>query len=205
MKKTIFEGRVLSPFFKRVSGPLLHLFGWGTEGELPEKKKFVMIAAPHTSNWDLVVTLLLAFAFELKIFWMGKDALFRFPFGWFMRWLGGISIDRSKSNNVVEQTIEVFNEHDEIVITVPPEGTRGKTHYWKTGFYHIANGAGVPIVLGFIDWGRKMGGVGPAILPTGNIEEDMEKIKEFYKDMKGKFDTQFCKGELDDGKVVQIP
>ena len=196
MQYSIFDTPVLSPILKRLSKPVLSLLGWEIKGTHPGTKKFVLIAAPHTSNWDIVVTLLLAFAFDIKIYWMGKDALFKFPFGPFMRWLGGIPIDRSKAHNVVEETVRIFNEHEELVITVPPEGTRGKVRYWKTGFYYIAHGAGSPIVLGFIDWARKVGGLGPTFTPTGDIETDMALIKDFYADIRGKYEDRTSQADV---------
>jgi len=171
----------------RVAHLLLKIFRWRMEGSVPDLAKFVMIAAPHTSNWDLPITLTLAFTFKLKIFWMGKDAMFRWPFGAMFRWLGGIPIDRSQRKNMVEQTIDVFRRNEEMVIVIPPEGTRSKVRYWKTGFYHVANGAGVPIVLGFLDYRRKAGGFGPVLVPTGDIEADMGTIRAFYANIVGKY------------------
>jgi 1-acyl-sn-glycerol-3-phosphate acyltransferase len=150
------------------------------EGRLPDISKCVMIAAPHTSNWDLPIMLFFAFAFKTKLFFMVKDAIFVWPFGLLFRWLGGIPIDRSKRNGVVEQSIRAFRENATLILVVPPSGTRSKVEYWKTGFYHIASGARVPILLGFLDYRRKVGGVGPTIIPTGNIENDMKTIRTFY-------------------------
>jgi len=185
-KTTIFNTPVLSPVIYVIIKFFMKIRSWKIEGAIPSDKKFVLIAAPHTSNWDLVITISLAFLFKVKIYWMGKDAMFRFPFSNIMLWLGGIPIDRTKKNNVVQQTIDVFNQNKEMIITIPPEGTRDKVPYWKTGFYHIAHGANVPIVLGFIDFKRKIGGLGPLLKPTGNIAKDMEKIKEFYSKITGK-------------------
>ncbi|MCP3898115.1 MAG: glycerol acyltransferase, partial [Desulfobacteraceae bacterium] len=109
------------------------------------------------------------------------------PFGWFMKWLGIIPIDRSKSNNIVELTIQQFNNSEKLIIIVPPSGTRNKVTHWKTGFYYIALGANVPISLGFIDYGKKTSGIGPLFYPTGDIEEDMKVIRKFYADIKGKY------------------
>ena len=117
---------------------------------------------------------------------MGKAALFRWPFGAACRWLGGIPIDRSGSHQVVEQAIQAFKERDDLTMVIPPEGTRKKVSYWKTGFYHIARGANVPVVLGFLDYRRKVGGIGPTLYPTGRIEEDMQVIKTFYATVTGK-------------------
>jgi 1-acyl-sn-glycerol-3-phosphate acyltransferase len=157
------------------------------EGQMPDIPKCVMIAAPHTSNWDMVIMLFFAFAFSTKLYFMIKDAVFRWPFGPFFRWLGGIPIDRTKPNGVVGQSIEAFQNNERLVMVVPPSGTRARVMYWKTGFYHIAKGAGVPIVLGFLDYGRKRGGVGPTIMPTGDIESDMNEIRAFYSGITAKY------------------
>ena len=172
---------------RRSSSLILGIFGWRMEGQMPDIPKCVMIAAPHTSNWDMVVMLFFAFAFSTKLYFMIKDAVFRWPFGGFFRWLGGIPIDRTKSNGVVGQSIEAFQNNERLVLVVPPSGTRAKVMRWKTGFYHIATGAGMPIVLGFLDYGRKRGGVGPLISPTGNIEADMKEISDFYSGITAKY------------------
>ena len=169
----------------------LKILGWRVEGEIPSIRKFVIIAAPHTSNWDFPITLAVAFALKVKIYWMGKAAMFRWPFGGLLRWLGGIPIDRSRSHNVVDQSVQAFQERDHLIMVVPPEGTRKKVSYWKTGFYHIARGAGVPIVLGFLDYRRKAGGIGPTFFPTGRIEEDMLQIRAYYATITGKRQSQF--------------
>jgi 1-acyl-sn-glycerol-3-phosphate acyltransferase len=186
MRTTIFEMPILSTIMHYLALLLLKITGWRKEGRLPESPKYVVIAAPHTSNWDLFHTLVIAFAFRIKINWMGKDTIFRFPFGTICRWLGGIPIDRSKSHNVVEQSVRLFQEREALALVVSPEGTRKKVHSWKTGFYYIAYGAGVPIALGFLDYRRKVGGFGPAFLPTGKIDADMDQIRAFYAGIVGK-------------------
>jgi 1-acyl-sn-glycerol-3-phosphate acyltransferase len=187
---TVFDTPVVRTFFRILSILILKLAGWKVSGHVPDIPKFVMIAAPHTSNWDLPYTLFVAFAMKVKIYWMGKKELFRPPFGPLLRWLGGIPIDRSKSNGVVGQSIQQLQDAEKLVLTVPPTGTRRKVMHWKTGFYHIAHGAGVPIVLGFLDYGRKMGGVGPLFYPTGDINADMKEIQAFYKDIQGRNQVQ---------------
>lgn len=187
MNYTVFDTPVIKTLLRWVSILLLKLSGWKTAGRPPEFNKYVMIAAPHTSNWDFYYTMLIAFALRVKIYWMGKDSLFRWPAGYFFKWLGGIPIDRSRSGNVVGQSVNSFETMDELVMVVPPEGTRSRARYWKTGFYHIANSAGVPIVLGFLDFRLKIGGVGPALIPTGDIDEDMKLIKSFYSNVTGKY------------------
>ena len=169
---------------------LYHLSGWKVEGELPEGKKFVVIAAPHTSNWDLPFMLGVALHFRVRLHWMGKDSLFKPPFGWFMKALGGIPIDRSKTNDVVSQMVTVFDQAEKLAVAIPPEGTRSKTRYWKTGFYNIAHGAGVPIVFGFLDYQRKVGGIGMTMHTTGDYETDLEIVKSFYGTVVPKFPDQ---------------
>jgi 1-acyl-sn-glycerol-3-phosphate acyltransferase len=174
----------------------LKLMGWRVEGKVPDIEKFVIIAAPHTSNWDFPITLAVCFALKMKIYWMGKAAMFRWPFAAALRWLGGIPIDRSKSHNVVEQSIQAFHKLEKLIMVVPPEGTRKMVSYWKTGFYHIAQGANVPIVLGFLDYRRKVGGIGPTFHPTGHIEKDIQTIRNFYAAIMGKRQSQFSNAAL---------
>jgi 1-acyl-sn-glycerol-3-phosphate acyltransferase len=194
--RTMFDTPILNVLLRRLALFLMWIFRWRIEGKLPDTPKFVLIAAPHTSNWDLPVMLSLAFAFRTGLFWMGKDTLFRRPFGAIMRWLGGIPIDRSKSHNVVEQSAEHFRKAESLVMVVPPEGTRQKVRYWKTGFYRIAESAGVPIALGFLDYRRKVGGFGPTVVPTGDIEADMETIQAFYANITGKHSDQFDQADV---------
>ncbi|HHO76720.1 MAG TPA: glycerol acyltransferase [Deltaproteobacteria bacterium] len=187
MQYTVFDTPVVKTMLRWFSLAYLKVFGWKYEGLVPDLPKYVMIAAPHTSNWDFPITMFLAFALNIKVYWMGKASIFAGLFGPVMRWLGGISVDRSRSNNMVDQTVDVFNSHETLVIIVPPEGTRDKVSYWKTGFYRIAHGAKVPIVLGFVDYRRKAGGIGPVIFPTGNIEDDMYAIQSYYSGITGKY------------------
>ncbi|MBF0118383.1 MAG: lysophospholipid acyltransferase family protein [Desulfobacterales bacterium] len=187
MNYTIFDTPVIRPIMRFLSLLILKFFGWRVEGKLPDIPKFVMIAAPHTSNWDLPLTLLVAFALKAKIYWMGKAAIFNRPFTGFFKWLGGIPIDRSKSNGVVKESIKQFEENEKLILTIPPSGTRRKVLYWKTGFYYIACGANVPIVLGFLDYSRKTGGIGYSYIPTGDIKSDFLEIQAFYSDIKGKY------------------
>jgi len=175
--------RLLALFF-------LKCIGWQVEGKHPNIPKYVMIAAPHTSNWDFVIALAMAFVYRINIEIMMKGSWFFWPLGPIFRWLGAMPIDRSKANNVVAQCIEDFKQREEKMLMVPPSGTRKKVLYWKTGFYHIAHGAGVPIVMGFLDYRRKHGGIGPVFQPSGNIDRDMETIRDFYRDISGKYPAQ---------------
>lgn len=168
------------------------LIGWKVVGELPAPRKFVIIAAPHTSNWDFPLMMACAFYWRAELKWMGKDSLFRGPFGWIMRGFGGIPVDRSKSNDVVAQMAEKYRAADELMVAIPPEGSRGKVRVWKTGFYHIAHGAGVPLVLAFVDYATKTAGVADfTITPSGDYEADLPAIKAFYATKKGKHPDKY--------------
>ncbi len=198
MQRTIFTTPGVNTFFKAVSLRWLKWRGWTIEGQMPEHaRKSVLIAAPHTSNWDLPMTLMVAFALELNPRWMGKASIFNAPFGGLMRWLGGIAVDRSRSNNLVEHSAQAIRDADgPLQLIVPPEGTRSKTRHWKTGFYYIAHSAQVPIVMAYMDYSTKRSGLGPLFEPTGNVEADMARIKAFYQPFKGRNADQF---ESDNG------
>ena len=193
MPRTIFSTPVVCQLLRAFSVVFLKLTGWQVQGELPAvARKSVFIAAPHTSNWDLPYTLMVAFVLRLNIHWMGKASIFRFPFGGLMRWLGGIAVDRARSNNLVAASaLAISQAQGALQLIVPPEGTRAKTHYWKSGFYHIATAAKVPIVMAYMDYSRKISGLGPLLYPTGNLEADMVTIKAFYAPFKGKNAAQF--------------
>jgi 1-acyl-sn-glycerol-3-phosphate acyltransferase len=173
---------------------VLRLFGWRAEGSLDAYPKCVVVVAPHTSNWDFPVLMLVKIALRLKVRWMGKHTLFRPPFGWLMRWLGGLPIDRSARHNMVEQVVELFRTHDRLMLAIPPEGTRKRAPYWRSGFYYIALGAQVPIVLAYADYRRKVGGVGRVFMPSGDVDADMALIRDFYTGIIGKRPDQF--GEI---------
>jgi 1-acyl-sn-glycerol-3-phosphate acyltransferase len=193
MHHTLFDTPGVNTVLRAGSRAFLKLTGWRVEGALPpDANKAVLIAAPHTSNWDLPYTLMLAFCLDLRVYWMGKHTLFRWPFGPAMRWLGGIAVQRDRSNNLVAASAEAIRNADgPLQLVVPPEGTRGKTRHWKTGFYFIALEAKVPIVLAFVDYGRKVGGLGPVFVPTGNLDNDMAEIKRFYAPIRGRNAQQF--------------
>jgi 1-acyl-sn-glycerol-3-phosphate acyltransferase len=184
---TIFDTPVVKSVIRWISILLLKISGWRTEGAIPDIPKFVMIAAPHTSNWDFPIMMFIAFKLKGKLYWMGKDTLFKRPFQRIFRWLGGIPINRSRSNNVVGQMVDKFTEMDKLILTIPPSGTRKKVKQWKSGFYHIAAGANVPVVLGFLDFKRKTGGIGPVVTTTGDMEQDMMVIRSFYANIEGKY------------------
>ena len=193
MHRTIFDTPVVNTALRGLSLAVLKLAGWKVSGQLPANgRKCVLIAAPHTSNWDLPYTLMVAFALRLNIYWMGKEQIFRPPFRGLMMWLGGLPVRRESANNLVAASITALQVADgPVQLVVPPEGTRSKARYWKTGFYYIAVGAQVPIVMAFMDYERKISGLGPVFEPTGDIEADMVTIKAFYAPFKGKNPSQF--------------
>jgi 1-acyl-sn-glycerol-3-phosphate acyltransferase len=193
MHRTIFTTPGVNTVLRALSLGFLRLTGWKLDGQLPaDSPKCVLIAAPHTSNWDLPYTLMVAFGLRINIYWMGKAQLFRGPFGPVMRWLGGVAVDRSRSTNLVSASAQAIREADgTMCLVVPPEGTRSKTRQWKTGFYWIAHEAGVPIVMAYMDYPRKLSGLGPVFTPSGDVEADMAKIKAYYAQYKGKNWRQF--------------
>ncbi|MEE9433162.1 MAG: lysophospholipid acyltransferase family protein [Sphingorhabdus sp.] len=156
-------------------------YGWRAVGEIPEPRRFVIVAAPHTSNWDFPNFLGLAGDLGIRPHFMAKQALFRWPWRRFMLDMGGVPIDRSSANNVVDQMVAEFSRRDEFMLTIAPEGTRGAVSRWRTGFYQIAVAAKVPMVMGMMDYEKKSGGLGPAIMPTGDYQADMKKIMEVYR------------------------
>jgi 1-acyl-sn-glycerol-3-phosphate acyltransferase len=168
------------PIRSAIGRAILRISGWGAEGELPDLPKFIIIAAPHSSNWDFVLGIALIFALRLDIRFIGKAELFRFPLGWLMRSLGGIPVERSHPEGVVEQAVTQFARETRLVLAIAPEGTRKPVARWKTGFYRIALGAGVPIVPGYFDNARKMIGFGPVFTPTGEAEADLAELRGFY-------------------------
>jgi 1-acyl-sn-glycerol-3-phosphate acyltransferase len=163
----------------------LWLFGWKVQG-YPPLKKCVVVIAPHTSNWDFPFMLAISFVLRVQASWLGKHTLFAPPFGWILRWLGGIPVDRRASHSFVEQLAEKFATSEDLVLAMAPEGTRRKVDFWKSGFYYIALKSRVPIGLAFADYQRKLCGLGAFVTPTGNVSEDMNLIREFYRNISGK-------------------
>jgi len=185
MKRTIFNTPIITPAFRFLFKLGLWLTGWRVVGQLPDIPKFVIAGAPHTSNWDFVIFLALAFILKGDLRYMGKKELFRWPFGGFFRWCGGVAVDRSKPQGLVEQTVQAINEADKFQLIITPEGTRKKVGEWKMGFYHIAKQAGVPVSTGFVDSVTKTCGIGPTFTLTDDMEADVASIKDFFKDKVG--------------------
>ncbi len=175
-----------SPIAQRLAYFILRLIGWRTHVIRPRTSRYVLIGAPHTSNWDFGLMLLLMGAERLPIRFMGKDSLFRWPLGPLMRALGGIPVNRRERTSLVDQVAAKFSERGELIIGIAPEGTRKKTSHWKTGFYYIALKAKVPIAMAYLDYGNRVIGVGPSFMPSGDIHADFEIIKDFYAGIVGK-------------------
>jgi len=169
----------------RTHGPLvadfgrwmLTLAGWRIEGELPDCAKMMLIVAPHTSNWDFLVGLMAKFALRLECRFVAKHSLFWWPFGAFLRAIGGIPVDRSAAGDVVEGAVRAYAERERLVLVITPEGTRSKVERWKSGFHRIARAAGVPIALAMLDYGHRVVRLGPAIVPGDDYERDLALLQ----------------------------
>jgi 1-acyl-sn-glycerol-3-phosphate acyltransferase len=155
--------------------------GWSEINTVPDLRKCIVIAVPHTSNWDFVYIMGAKAALKIPLSFVGKASLFRWPFGTMMREMGGVPVDRAKTTNFVDAMIAEFANRDEFMLTIAPEGTRGKVKKWKTGFYHIAVGAKVPLVIGMMDYAKKQVGLVGAFMPTGDYAKDMARVSEFYR------------------------
>lgn len=180
------------------------VFGWDTEGDVPQAPKGVLIAAPHTTNWDLAHMLAASLVYRYRISWIGKHTLFRFPFGWFMRFLGGVPIDRTSPQGMVKSAAQQLRDAHQLVLAIPPSGSRSRKDHWKSGFYWIAYEAQVPVVCGYLDYTRRRAGLGFAFVPSGDVKADMERVRAFYADKRGKYPENetpvLLKEELEDGQ-----
>lgn len=166
----------------------LSLIGWKTGSTLPASvKKCVLVAAPHTSNIDYPIALATLYAAGVRIRFLAKKNLFRFPLGILMRLTGGLPVDRSRHTNMVEAMIDMFSKNERLVLMIPVEGTRSYVKEWKSGFYYTALGAGVPIALGYLDYGEKIAGFGELFYPTGNYQRDLEVIQNYYRQFRARY------------------
>ena len=188
---------------KRTLGRLvLRLTGWRLVGEIPVAPKYVVIAAPHTSNWDFFYLLALSWSVGVDLSWLGKHTLFPPLLRGLARWLGGIPVRRDQRNDLVNQMAELFASRERLILTVPAEGTRERVEYWKSGFYHIARAAKVPIMPGFLDYPSRRGGFGPPLDPTGDVAADMDVLRAFYADKVGRHPDQQGSGKLREEEEV---
>jgi len=185
MKTTIFNTPLLSYLFHIITRLVMRLVGWRVDGTLPNIPKFVLIGAPHTSNWDFLLFLGVIFTLRADVRFMGKIELFRPPYGWFFYYCGGVPVDRKKSTGLVEQMVEACNKDDKFILTIAPEGTRHHVTEWKRGFYHIAKSAGIPIVIAVVDGRHKTVRIGQMFYSTEDMEADMKAIQGFFAGVVG--------------------
>ena len=175
-RKTLWLSRRLEALLLR----FYHAQGWQAVSHGPIPKKAIIIAAPHTSNWDFLYYIGLTRDLGIAPSFMAKRQLFQWPLGRFMRDMGGVEINREAGGNYVQAMIDEFARRDEFLLTIAPEGTRSSVAQWRTGFYHIAMGAGVPLIVGMMDYAKKMGGLAQAFMPSGDYAADMMRIEEYY-------------------------
>jgi 1-acyl-sn-glycerol-3-phosphate acyltransferase len=183
------RGNAFEHWFGRT---MMTLTGWKFDGAVPNEPKFVMIVAPHTSNWDFFVGLWAYFALGFKASFLAKHTVFVGPVAPFMRWLGGIPVDRSVSRDRVAESVDAFNTNEKLVLIIAPEGTRKFVPEWKTGFYHVADGAHVPIVPVAFDYEHKVIRIFPPFRTTGNRDADIGALKDLYRGIQGKHPENFA-------------
>lgn len=179
---------------KQLAKLWMRITGWEVTGGLPAHvKKCVMVAAPHTSNFDIVYTLATFFMLDTPLnYTIKQEWLSRFLIGPLLKSTGAIGVNREKTTNLVDSLADLFNHTDHLVLLIPPEGTRDYRKKWKTGFYYAALKAKVPIVLSYLDYKKKIGCIGVCFMPTGDFEKDMEILKEFYRDVTPRYPENFC-------------
>ncbi len=165
---------------------VLRMFGWRVEGELPNLPKFVIAAAPHTSNWDFVMGAATMFALDLKLAFIGKHTIFVWPFDPILRWMGGLPIDRSSPQGVVAESVRAFREAGSRILVIAPEGTRKRVPHFKAGFLHIARGAEVPVLCAAFDYEHKCLRLGPLFEPGMDIDADRAHLEKYFAGIKGK-------------------
>lgn len=186
-RRLIYDNWFFRSVLRGVSFLFLKIAGWRVVGETPPFKKCVIVAGPHTSNWDFPMFMAVAGFLKLRVGFLGKHSLFEGSLGWLFYYLGGIPVDRSDRSaaDIVGQVVRAFHERDQLILGIAPEGTRTKVKKWKTGFYRIAEKAGVPIVCAYVDSASKTVGFGAIFHPSGDIDADMLKIQAFYADKRG--------------------
>ncbi len=180
-----------SEIVRWLSAAYLRAGGWKVRGDWPGLDKAVLVAAPHTSNWDGINMLATAGFYRVKLRWMGKKSLTQGPFGWLIKWAGCVPIDRSGQNDVVRTMAEAIAAGPKMILAIPPEGTRSATREWKTGFYHISREAGVPLILSVLDYGTKTARLAAVVHPCGDYDADLAVIRSYYADAVGKHANKF--------------
>jgi 1-acyl-sn-glycerol-3-phosphate acyltransferase len=179
------------PLRRWLGRALLKVAGWKVESVVPDVPKGIIVAAPHTSSWDLTIMLAVSYALGVRLKWMGRSTMFTGIRGALFRRLGGIPVDRNARRNAVQQMVDAFDATDRLLVVVAPEGRLERADHWKSGFYHIARGAKVPIGLGFLNYANKTGGVGTMFYPTGDVGRDMDFIRRFYCAVDAKFPEKY--------------
>lgn len=176
---------------KAISHLILKILGWKIIGDIPTEKKYVIILAPHTSNWDFIIGRCFGYILGIEAKFLGKSQLFKFPYGWIFTLMGGIPVDRSKHNNLVSFAIDLFNNTKQLVLGIAPEGSRSRVDSWKLGFYHIAVGADIPIAISFLDYTKKEAGIKLMFKPEGKLENDLKNIEAIYKNIEPKYPEKY--------------
>jgi 1-acyl-sn-glycerol-3-phosphate acyltransferase len=185
--RTFYDLPPVVAILRTTSGVVLRLRGWRVEGARPAAPRFVVVAAPHTSAWDVPLMLAAALQVGIRLHWLGASSYFRWPFVGLLRWLGGVPIERGRTASRVRTTAELIAAYDHIGVAISPEGSRGLVPHWRSGFYHLAVAARIPIVLTALDHRRRRAIVGPALVPTGDIEADVATIAAFYDGVEGRY------------------
>jgi|TARA_B110000977_G_scaffold68973_1_gene93637 1-acyl-sn-glycerol-3-phosphate acyltransferase len=186
MHFTIHDTPGVIHIIRLLSWLVLKLGGWKVVNVAPATGSYLIIAAPHTSNWDFPLGIVMAFHLRLKVYFIAKHTLFEGMAGPIMRWLGGIPLNREASKNFVEVSIEAYANQEKLIFAIAPEGTRSSVARWKTGFYHMAKGAKVPLALAYFDFATRTGGIGKMLETSENMQADMQAIAAFYRPMTGK-------------------
>ena len=171
---------------RSLGSALLRALGWQVSGEIPDLPKFVVAVAPHTSNWDFVVGIATMFALDLKITFIGKHTLFRWPVAGFMRWLGGVPVDRGASHGLVRDTVGAIEGAAQSVLAIAPQGTRARGARFKSGFLHIAKGARVPVLLVALDYAQRCVRFGPSFEPGDDVDAELRRVEAFFANVRGK-------------------
>lgn len=191
------KSSLLSRIVKRIIVWIYKYHGWKAIGEAPKDKRFIIVAAPHTSNWDFLYFIGLTNELGIQPHFMAKESLFRWPWKNFLLDMGGVPIDRSGGKDIVASMVEEFSKRKEFMLTIAPEGTRSSVQQWKTGFYHIARKANVPIVIGMMDYGNKTGGLLQSFMTTGDYKNDMKVVEKNYKSVTPKHPDKAMKSIVD--------
>jgi 1-acyl-sn-glycerol-3-phosphate acyltransferase len=181
----IVDAGAPSTILERAARALLRWSGWRLVGTAPSVKRCVIIFAPHTSNWDFPLLLCVRFAFGRPVAYLAKDSLFRFPIAGILRWTGAVPVERTERHALVQTLAQAFRERSELWLAMSPEGTRARTDHWKSGFYHVAREAGVPLLLAFIDAKKRECGLGELIELSGDIDADLAQLRAFYSNKPG--------------------